>query len=229
MEKKAVVLLSGGLDSSTCLGVALNMGYICYCLSFDYGQRHSRELEHAKAVYSFFSEKYPHLTAEHKVIKIDLRTFGGSALTDDIPVPDYKENSQGHVPVTYVPARNLILLSYAVAFAEVRGCGAVYIGVNAIDYSGYPDCRPQFIKAFEEAANLATGNGFTKHLKVETPLQNLSKAEIVKLAVKIGVPVEKTWSCYRGGEKPCGRCDSCVLRLKGFREAGIEDPLQYAL
>jgi 7-cyano-7-deazaguanine synthase len=220
---KAVCLLSGGLDSSTCLGVARRDGFECYALSFDYGQRHRLELAAAERVARQF-----HAT-EHRVVKIDLRAFGGSALTDDIEVP--KDSLAAGIPVTYVPARNTIFLSYAMAWAEVLECSDVFIGVNAIDYSGYPDCRPEFIAAFEQLANLATKAGVEgrTHLRVHTPLAQLGKAGIVKLAAEVGVDFSLTHSCYDPDEegRSCGHCDSCLLRLKGFAEAGLRDPLPY--
>jgi 7-cyano-7-deazaguanine synthase len=219
---KAVCLLSGGLDSSTCLGVARRDGFECYALSFDYGQRHRVELESAARVAKFFGAR------EHRVIQIDLRTFGGSALTSDIEVPKSGEIGAG-IPVTYVPARNTIFLSFAMAWAEVLESPDVFIGVNAIDYSGYPDCRPEFIHAFEKMANLATKaavEGRTK-LRIHAPLAELDKAAIVRLGSEVGLDFSLTHSCYDpdAAGKPCGRCDSCVLRRKGFTEAGVVDPL----
>ncbi|MBZ5604829.1 MAG: 7-cyano-7-deazaguanine synthase QueC [Acidobacteriia bacterium] len=218
----AICLLSGGLDSSTCLGVARRQGYECYALSFDYGQRHRVELESAARVAKFFGAR------EHRTIKIDLRAFGGSALTDDIEVP--KSGLSEGIPVTYVPARNTIFLSMAMAWAEVLESSDIFIGVNAIDYSGYPDCRPEFIAAFEAMANLATKaavEGRTK-LRIHTPLGQLNKAGIVKLAVEVGLDFSLTHSCYDpdASGRPCGRCDSCILRRKGFEEAGVVDPLE---
>jgi len=220
---KAVCLLSGGLDSSTCLGVARREGFECYALSFDYGQRHRIELEAAERIAQHFG------AAEHRVAKIDLRAFGGSALTDDIEVP--KDSLAEGIPITYVPARNTIFLSYALAWAEVLECSDIFIGVNAIDYSGYPDCRPEFIAAFEKMANLATKAGVEGRtlLRIHTPLSKLSKAGIVKLGAEVGVDFTLTHSCYDPDEegRPCGHCDSCLLRLKGFIEAGLHDPLPY--
>jgi len=220
---KAVCLLSGGLDSSTCLGVARREGFECYALSFDYGQRHRIELEAAERIAQHFG------AAEHRVAKIDLRAFGGSALTDDIEVP--KDSLAEGIPITYVPARNTIFLSYAIAWAEVLECSDIFIGVNAIDYSGYPDCRPEFIAAFEKMANLATKAGVEGRtlLRIHTPLSKLSKAGIVKLGAEVGVDFTLTHSCYDPDEegRPCGHCDSCLLRLKGFIEAGLHDPLPY--
>ncbi len=217
--KKAVVLLSGGLDSTTCLSVAIKEGYQVYPLSFDYSQRHNRELECAHKIAEYYDIK------EHKVIRID--NVGGSALTDmDIEVPDYKGTND--IPVTYVPARNIIFLSYAAGYAEVVGAEAIFIGVNAIDYSGYPDCRPEFIKAFEDMIRVGTKSGAEGNpIKIATPLLHLSKAEIIKLAAEINTPLHLTTSCYKGNEAACGVCDSCILRLKGFKDAGITDPIKY--
>lgn len=219
--KRCVCLLSGGLDSSTCLGVARREGYDCFALSFDYGQRHRIELEAAARVAIFFGAR------EHRTMRIDLRAFGGSALTDDIDVP--KSGLGSGIPVTYVPARNTIFLSFGMAWAEVLECSDIFIGVNAIDYSGYPDCRPEFIAAFERMANLATKaavEGRT-NLRIHAPLAQLDKAGIVKLAVDVGLDFSLTHSCYDPDQegRPCGRCDSCVLRRKGFDEAGVVDPL----
>jgi len=216
----AICLLSGGLDSSTCLGVA-RRDFDCYALSFDYGQRHRIELESAARVAKFFGAR------EHRTVKIDLRAFGGSALTDDIDVP--KSGLSDGIPITYVPARNTIFLSFAMAWAEVLECSNIFIGVNAIDYSGYPDCRPEFIESFETMANLATKAGVEgrTHLRIHTPLAKLNKAGIVKLAVEVGLDFSLTHSCYDPDQngRPCGQCDSCLLRRKGFEEAGVVDPL----
>jgi len=215
--------LSGGLDSSTCLALARRDGYACYALSFDYGQRHKFELEAAARIAAHFG------AARHLVAKIGLDAFGGSALTADIAVPKARsadEMSHG-IPITYVPARNTIFLAFAMAWAEVLESADVFIGVNALDYSGYPDCRPEFIGAFQTMANLATRAGVEGHtrLAVHTPLLELSKAQIVKLASELGVPFGLTHSCYDPGAdgRPCGQCDACLLRRKGFEEAGIED------
>jgi 7-cyano-7-deazaguanine synthase len=220
---KAICLLSGGLDSSTVLGVAKRDGYECYALSFDYGQRHRVELESAARVAAHFNVQ------EHRVAKIDLRAFGASALTADIDVP--KERTSG-IPITYVPARNTIFLSFAMAWAEVLESSDIFIGVNAIDYSGYPDCRPEFISAFEQMANLATKAAVERrtHLRVHTPLAALNKAAIVRLGAEVGLDFALTHSCYDPGEggRACGECDSCVLRRKGFEEAGVVDPLVYS-
>jgi len=221
--KRAVVLLSGGLDSATVLAWMRREGYACHALSFRYGQRHGVELARAAELAAALG------AAEHKVAEIDLRAFGGSALTADIAVPkDRDESSIAHgVPVTYVPARNTIFLAHALAMAESLGARDLGIGVNAIDYSGYPDCRPEFIASFERLANLATKAGAQDgaHFRVHTPLQTLSKAGIVRLALELGVPVGRTVSCYDpdpAGD-PCGRCDACQLRRKGFAEAGAID------
>ena len=223
--KKAVVLLSGGLDSSTCMAIAKRDGYELYALSFEYGQRHDRELESAKAIAKHFGAK------EHMILKMELDKIGGSALTDgSIEVPENRdeEHMAEEIPVTYVPARNTILLSYALAYAEVKDADAIYIGANALDYSGYPDCRPEYYKAFEEVARLGTKRGVEgRPIEIKYPLIDMSKADIIRTGMELGVPYELTWSCYKGGEKACGVCDSCKLRLKGFREAGYEDPIEY--
>jgi 7-cyano-7-deazaguanine synthase len=225
--KNAVVLLSGGVDSTTTLAIAREEGFNVFALSFDYGQRHRYELEAARAVADALE------VTKHVVTTIDLRALGGSALTDDIAVPKGRgaaEIGEG-IPITYVPARNTIFLSYALAWAEVLWSSDIFIGVNALDYSGYPDCRPEYIEAFVRMANLATkasvegGNALVIH----TPLIELSKAEIVRRGLDLGVDFRLTWSCYDPGESnvACGECDSCVLRLKGFREAGASDPIRY--
>ncbi len=223
MDKRAVVLLSGGMDSATAMAVASSNGHELYALSFDYGQRHGNELDHARKIAKFFMAK------AHKVLRIELGKLGGSALTDEaIDVPDADGGWTGDkpIPATYVPARNLVLLSIAAAYAETVGAGSIFIGANAIDYSGYPDCRPKFLRAFEEAARLGTKCGVSgRPLRIEAPLLHLSKSQIVCLGASLLVPFEMTWSCYRGGKRPCGRCDSCRLRAKGFEEAGIPDPL----
>jgi 7-cyano-7-deazaguanine synthase len=221
---RAVCLLSGGLDSATCLAIARHQGYECYCLSFDYGQRHAIELRAAARVAEHLGAK------EHRIVALNLRAFGGSALTADIDVPkDRNESEMGNgIPVTYVPARNTIFLSFALAYAEVVQAAAIFIGVNAIDYSGYPDCRPEFIHAFENLANLATRAGVEgAKLRIHTPLIAMRKADIVRQAVAFGVDAGLTHSCYDPNPegRPCGSCDSCLLRLKGFQAAGIPDPL----
>jgi 7-cyano-7-deazaguanine synthase len=224
---RAICLLSGGLDSSTCLAIARQQGFDCYCLSFDYGQRHKIELEAAARIAESLGAK------ELRIAKIDLRVFGGSALTADIDVPKngYGAGSSDTIPVTYVPARNTIFLSFALAYAEVLQSSDIFIGVNAIDYSGYPDCRPEFIQAFERMANLATKTGVEgrTHLRIQMPLAAMSKADIARKAVELGVNVGLTHSCYDPDSSgaPCGACDSCVLRKKGFAEAGLKDPLPY--
>lgn len=222
---RAVCLLSGGLDSTTCLAIARQEGLKCYCLSFDYGQRHSIELQSARRVARSLEAE------ELRVVKIDLRAFGGSALTDAIEVPKDRNEQETarEIPVTYVPARNTIFLSFALAYAEVIGADRIYIGVNALDYSGYPDCRPEFISAFEKLANLATKAGVegTSTLRIEAPLLQMTKADIVRKAVELGLDLSLTHSCYDPDPsgKPCGRCDSCVLRRKGFEAAGVTDPV----
>ncbi|MBK5292928.1 MAG: 7-cyano-7-deazaguanine synthase QueC [Acidobacteriia bacterium] len=224
---RAVCLLSGGLDSSTVLAVARRDGFACYALSFDYGQRHRAELQAASRVAS-------HLGAAGQVtVRIDLRQFGGSALTADIAVPKHKsvEEMDTGIPITYVPARNTIFLSYALAWAEVLGAADIFIGVNAIDYSGYPDCRPEYIQAFQTMARLATKAGVEGRagLRIHTPLIELTKAGIIQLGVGLGVDYSMTHSCYdpTPGDGPCGECDSCLLRRRGFAEAGLRDPLVY--
>jgi 7-cyano-7-deazaguanine synthase len=226
-RKKAVVLLSGGLDSATVLAIARSEGYEPYALSFAYGQRHAWELEAAKHVAASLG------AAQHRIATIDLRVFGGSALTDDIAVPkgrDAGEMAEG-IPITYVPARNTIFLAFALAWAEVLESSDIFIGVNALDYSGYPDCRPEFIEAFEKMANLATKAGVEgrQHLKIHTPLIALTKAQIIQKGIEFGVDYGLTSSCYDPfpDGQPCGACDSCLLRQKGFRENGTEDPLRY--
>jgi 7-cyano-7-deazaguanine synthase len=220
--KPAVCLLSGGLDSATCLAIANNEGYACHALTLDYGQRHHVELIAAVKVAAS-------LGARHLVVPINLRLFGGSALTSDVEVP--KGGKAEGIPVTYVPARNTVFLSLALAWAEVLGSADIFIGVNAIDYSGYPDCRPEFIAAFEQMANLATKAGVEgrTQVKIHTPLIRLTKREIIQLGSKLGVNFALTHSCYDpdGEGYPCGLCDSCRIRRKGFAEAGLPDPLEY--
>lgn len=228
----AVVLLSGGLDSTTVLAIARSEGFDIHALTFDYGQRHSTEIDAAKAI----AERAG--VARHHVVRIDLTLFGGSALTADLPVPRDRDLgvsslSAKEIPITYVPARNTIFLSYALALAEVVGASNIFIGVNALDYSGYPDCRPEYIAAFEKMASLATRAGVEgkTRLVIRTPLISLSKAAIIKLGASLGVDYSRTTSCYDpgpGGEA-CGRCDACQLRLKGFSEAGLEDPIEYTV
>jgi 7-cyano-7-deazaguanine synthase len=225
--KRAVVLLSGGIDSTTTLAIAISDGYEVYALSFDYGQRHHIETEAARRVADSLGVK------EHRIAKIDLRVFGGSALTDDVEVPKrHSESEIGHgIPVTYVPARNTIFLAYALAWAEVIPASDIFLGVNAIDYSGYPDCRPEFIEVFQTLANLATKAGVEgTRFHIHTPLIKFSKAEIIRKAVELQVGLSLTHSCYDPSPEglACGECDSCLLRLKGFREAGLKDPIRYA-
>ena len=222
-QPKAVVLISGGLDSTTVLAIAKSQGYDCYTLSFDYGQRHKAELLAAERTAKSLG------SSQHKVIKLDLRSIGGSALTDDhIDVPE--EETQG-IPVTYVPARNTIFLSIALGWAEVLQAQHIFVGVNAVDYSGYPDCRPEYIQAFEQMANLATKAGVEgKKLSVQTPLMKLSKSDIVRWGLELGVDYSLTVSCYQADDqgRACGKCDSCRLRKQGFLQAGVNDPTIYA-
>ena len=225
--KRAVVLLSGEIDSTTTLAIAIAEGYEAHALSFDYGQRHQIETEAARCVANSLGAK------EHRVAKIDLGVFGGSALTADIAVPKQrsgKEIAHG-IPITYVPARNTVFLAYALAWAEVMGGSDIFLGVNAIDYSGYPDCRPEFIEAFENLANIGTKAGVEgRRFQIHTPLIKFSKAEIIRKAVELDVDLSLTHSCYDPTPEglACGECDSCLLRLKGFREAGMKDPIRYA-
>lgn len=220
--KKAVVLLSGGLDSVTALAIAKEQGYECFTLSFDYGQRHEAELNASKELSGLLG------ASQHKVISIDLRSIGGSALTDSgLNVPEYYEEG---IPVTYVPARNTIFLSIALGWAEVLEASAIFLGVNAVDYSGYPDCRPEFIHAFEVLANLATKAGVEgQQLRVEAPLISMTKSEIIAEGLRLGIDYGKTVSCYQADSlgQACGKCDSCRFRKQGFDDAGIEDPTLY--
>lgn len=220
---RAVILLSGGLDSATALAIARQSGHECYCLSLEYGQRHHTELEAAKRVASNLGAK------EHRILTLDLAAFGGSALTDSrIAVP--VEGVQSGIPVTYVPARNTIMLSLALAWAEVLGSRDIYVGVNAVDYSGYPDCRPEYIAAFQSMANLATKAGVEgEHLTIHAPLIDLTKAEIIRRGYALGVDYGLTISCYQADEagRACGVCDSCRLRREGFAAAGVPDPTLY--
>jgi len=231
MAPAAVVLLSGGLDSTTVLALVRSEGYAVHALTFRYGQRHSLEIDAAMAIARRAG------VVHHQIVDIDLRAFGGSALTAEIAVPkdrdlDRPVQGQSEIPVTYVPARNTIFLSYALALAEVVGAADIFIGVNALDYSGYPDCRPEYIEAFEKMANLATRAGVEgrTRLTIRTPLIALTKAGIIRLGTSLGVDYSDTTSCYDPGAngEACGRCDSCQLRLKGFREAGLADPIEYA-
>jgi len=234
--KKAIVLLSGGLDSTTVLYLAKQQGYQCYCLVFDYGQRHSREINSVKKIVRITNSKY-------QILKIAL-PWKGSSLLDKNMAVCYSERAErpknlkerffapsglkmtNGIPATYVPARNIIFLSFALSYAEAIGAEAIFIGVNAIDYSGYPDCRPNFYKAFVKAAKLGTKAGSEGNaIKILTPLINMTKSEIVKLGLSLGVPYQLTWSCYKGGRWPCNKCDSCIFRQKGFKEAGVRDPI----
>ncbi len=227
MNGRAVVLLSGGLDSATVLAIARSEGYAAYALSFQYGQRHQVELEAARRIARQLG------AAEHVVLDMDLRQFGGSALTADIAVPkgrSAQEMGEG-IPVTYVPARNTIFLSFALAWAEVLGASDIYIGVNSLDFSGYPDCRPEYIEAYEKMANRATKAAVegTQRIKIHTPLIHLTKAQIIGKGTELGVDYAATLSCYDPSPtgKACGECDSCLLRRKGFQEAGVADPTRY--
>ncbi len=223
---RAVVLISGGLDSATTAAIARSEGYDIYAITFDYGQRHACELDSARAVTNSVG------AADHLTVSLDLRAIGKSALTDDIDVPVDRDTDEmaSNIPVTYVPARNTIFLSHALAYAESIGASDIFIGVSQVDYSGYPDCRHEFIEAFERVANLATKaaveSGHT--FRIRTPLIHLSKAETIRRGIELGVDYSLTWSCYQGGELACGRCDSCKLRLAGFEEAGVKDPVRYA-
>jgi 7-cyano-7-deazaguanine synthase len=225
-KKKAVVLLSGGLDSATVLAIAKAQLFEVYALSFDYGQRHLSELEWARRVASAIEVK------DHKIVSFDLRAFGGSALTSELTVPKGRDVGEmsGGIPITYVPARNTIFLSFALAWAEVLGANDIFVGVNALDYSGYPDCRPEFIESFEQMANLATKAGVEgqQHLKIHAPLMAMSKSEIIREGLALGVDYSLTSSCYDPSTAgvPCGLCDSCLLRLKGFEENGLTDPIR---
>jgi len=222
-NRKAVVLLSGGLDSSTVLAMAQDEGYECYCLSFNYGQKHLSEIKFAKDI------AINRNVADHKVVHLDIANFGGSALTDEaIEIPVDEEINA--IPVTYVPARNTVFLSYALGYAEVLEAHDIFIGVNAVDYSGYPDCRPEFIEAFETMANLATRIGVEgESVSIQTPLIHMSKAEIIRVGLSLGIDYSLTVSCYKLDENgfACGCCDSCRIRRTGFLEAGIDDPTQY--
>jgi 7-cyano-7-deazaguanine synthase len=229
-DKRAVVLLSGGLDSATTLAIAHSGGFECYALTFQYGQRHGREVEAAKKVAESLG------VVEHRVVYIDLGVFGGSALTDsaiEVPKDRSELGNTGRIPVTYVPARNTIFLGYALAWAEVLGAFDIFIGVNATDYSGYPDCRPEFIAAFEKTANLATAAAVQSkgRYRIHTPVIDMTKAEIILTGTQLGVDYSLTHSCYDPDEqdRSCGKCDACRLRLKGFAEAGLKDPLKYRI
>lgn len=224
-NKRAVVLLSGGLDSCVTGTIAKCEGYGLYALTVDYGQRHAKELEAAEAVAKSLRVQ------EHKKVKVDLAAFGGSALTDPgIEVPEGRDEAEmeAEIPVTYVPARNTILIALGLAYAEVTDAQALFIGANAVDYSGYPDCRPEYIEAMDQVAKLATKQAVEgKGVRLHAPLLEWSKARIVQEGINLRAPLKRTWSCYKEGEKACGRCDACTLRLKGFREAGVEDPVEY--
>lgn len=223
--KKAVVLLSGGLDSTTSAAIARSEGYELYALSFDYDQRHRTELERASAVAAALG------VLRHEVLPVPLGRLGGSALTDaSMEVPDAPADGAigASVPSTYVPARNTVFLSLGLAYAEVVGADAIFLGINAMDYSGYPDCRPEYLEAFQRVADLATKQGIEGAApRLRAPLVEMTKADIVRAGLRLGAPLDLTWSCYRGGERACGRCESCVLRLRGFAEAGAEDPVPY--
>lgn len=219
--KRSVVLLSGGLDSATCLAIALDQGYSCHALSFEYGQHHSRELDGSRALATHYC------LPGHRIVPLTFTDILTSALTDpDIGLPTGRDPGEMQdIPPSYVPARNTIMLSIALAYAEVIGASAIFIGVNAVDYSGYPDCRPGYIDAYQKMADLATRRGVEGDpITIKTPLLNMKKSEIISLGHELGVPYQYTWSCYSESELPCGRCDSCILRIKGFREAGLVDP-----
>ena len=226
--KKAVILLSGGLDSATCLAIAIDSGFLPYALSFRYGQRHEFELDSAKAVSKSMGVE------EHIILDIDLRAFGGSALTDDIEVPKDRDetNIKNEIPVTYVPARNTIFLSFGLAYAETLGANDIFIGVNALDYSGYPDCRPEYIASFQHMANLATKVGVEEKsdTNIHTPLIDLTKSDIIKAGLSLNVNYGLTHSCYDPEQNgySCGHCDACQLRIRGFEKIGLSDPIKYS-
>lgn len=218
-------MLSGGLDSTTVMALVHSEAYELYTLAFDYGQRHQREVEAARAVANHYG------ALSHHTVKMDLRAFGGSALTADIAVPHARsiQEMAQDIPITYVPARNTIFLSFALAYAEVHEADNIYLGINAIDYSGYPDCRPEYLMAFERMANMATRSTVLgRLLRIQAPLLHMNKAAIVRAGAALDAPYALTWSCYEGGELACGKCDSCLLRLHGFAEAGLQDPIAYA-
>ncbi len=223
MQKKAVILFSGGLDSTTCLAIAKTQGFLCYALSFDYGQRHRVELDVAKRTAAFYG------VVEHKIVPLNLNAIGGSALVDDrLQIQDYSGDNK--IPTTYVPARNTVFLSIALGWAEVLGAFDIFIGANDVDYSGYPDCRPEYLHAFEQMANLATKAGVEGvRYKIHAPLLRLTKRDIIQQGMALGVDYSKTLSCYRADEnaRACGTCDSCTYRKKGFVELGITDPTHY--
>ena len=223
--KKAVCLISGGLDSSVTAYTAKNEGYELFAITFNYKQKHRREIESAKRIAESVGVK------KHILFDIDLSVFGGSSLVDEkmeIQKNNKLEDIGKKIPLTYVPARNTVFLSIGLAYAEVVHANTIFIGVTATDYSGYPDCRPEYIEAFQRLANLATKKGVEgEKIEIKAPLLFMNKSEIIRRGVELGVPFEETWSCYMGGEKACGRCDSCLLRLKGFKDAGLKDPLEY--
>ncbi len=225
MVHKAVALLSGGLDSAVAAAVAKSRGFKLYALSVDYGQRHQREIRAAKKLAKSLG------AVEHKIFDVDLGKFGGSALTDKKKkIPTGRDSQIGwDIPATYVPARNTVLLSLGLAWAEVIGAEAIFIGAHSLDYSGYPDCRPEFFKAFQKVSEVGTKRGVEGGaVRIETPLLRMKKTDIIMLGLQLGVPFKHTWSCYHGGEKACGECDSCVIRIKAFKDAGMEDPIPYA-
>jgi len=226
MTKKAICLLSGGLDSSVTLAIAKSEGYEVYATTFIYGQTHSKEIEAAKKIAKHFKVR------EHKVIGLDLSEIAKSSLISGAEIPTGRSAEEiiscKEIPSTYVPGRNIIFLSLALAYAESIDADAIFIGANAVDFAGYPDCRPEFFEKFQELINIGTKRGVEGNpIKIKTPIINLTKAEIIKKGLSLGVPFELTWSCYLGKEKACGKCDSCILRLKGFKEAGLKDPIEY--
>lgn len=214
-KRKAICLISGGMDSAVATAIAYNDNYEIYGLTFDYGQRNIKEIDSAVEIAN-------HFNAECKIIKVDLRQIGGSSLTDNIPVPE--NINPGIIPVTYVPARNTIFLSLALAYSEVKNADAIFMGINAVDYSGYPDCRPEYVEAFQNLANLSTKRGVEgETIEIKAPLLYLSKEKILKKGLELNVPFEKTWSCYKEGEKPCGKCASCLIRKRAFEKVGLSD------
>ena len=226
MTKKAICLLSGGLDSSVTLAIAKSEGYEVYATTFIYGQTHSKEIEAAKKIAKHFKVR------EHKIISLDLSEIAKSSLISGAEIPTGRSAEEiiscKEIPSTYVPGRNIIFLSLALAYAESIDADAIFIGANAVDFAGYPDCRPEFFEKFQELINIGTKRGVEGNpIKIKTPIINLTKAEIIKKGLSLGVPFELTWSCYLGKEKACGKCDSCILRLKGFKEAGLKDPIEY--
>lgn len=227
MSKKAVCLISGGLDSAVSAFIAKDMGYDLFALSFFYGQRHNKEIESAKKIARILDVK------KHVIFNINIGQFGGSSLVDEsikLEIDHKLEDIGNNIPNTYVPARNTIFLSIALGFAETVDADAIFIGATAVDYSGYPDCRPEYFNAFQKMSDLATKKGLNgKSIRIITPVLKLNKSEIIKKGNMLGVPFDKTWSCYSGKEKACGRCDSCLLRLKGFKKAGLKDPLKYEI